>query len=155
MPNKLSDTRSLKTSPLTGEKNWLSKSSKHKQVLMLWSSGLQAFNSSVKHLTRLEERTQPQELSLTWLLPGGVIWKMFRANRMGAWPALWVMPDNGHQRGSPEIPGSWDTPHLPVKYTVVPLYWKVHTAGNGETCTEDCSLCPRQGFWIQNSEGLR
>lgn len=65
VPNKLSDTRSLKTSALTGERNWLSKSSKHKQAFMLWSSGLQAFNLSVKHLTQLEKRTQRQEISLT------------------------------------------------------------------------------------------
>lgn len=71
---------------------------------------------------------------------------MFRTNHMGAWLALWVMRDNGHQTGSPEISGSWDNPCLPVEYTVVPLYRKVHTAGNSGTRTDDCSLCPRQGF---------
>jgi hypothetical protein len=66
MPDKPSDIRSLKTSALTAKKNRLSKSSKHKQIYILWSSGLHAFNFSVKHFTQLEKGLNSRVLTSAW-----------------------------------------------------------------------------------------
>lgn len=141
MPDKPSDIKLSKNLSLTrkgkiGEVNH----QKHKQTFILDSFGLHAFNSSVQHFAQWEEDLGSRTRVGPVCPPGVLSCRSAQLHRTAARPAVWTQADSSHLRGRPQMSASRAHLHLLALSTTVPFSLKVHTAGNGRACSEDCYL---------------